>query len=75
MPACPRPGAGIPELTVPVARAATGAGTTAMRGRDRPGGPRADGDLAGRHPRDGRPGAVTGPAGRGGRAAVPAGPA
>jgi hypothetical protein len=27
-----------------------------MRVRDRPGGPRADGDFAGRYPRDGRPG-------------------
>ena len=41
---------------MPVARAATPAGTTAMRARDRPGGLRADGDFTGWYPRDGRPG-------------------
>ena len=52
----PRLGAGVPELTARVARAGNPAGTTAMRVRDRLGGLRADEDVAGWYPRDGRPG-------------------
>ncbi len=56
MPVRPRVGAGVPELTARVARAANPAGTTAMQLRDRLDGLRADEDFAGWYRRDGRPG-------------------
>jgi hypothetical protein len=46
----PRPGAGVPELTARVARAANPAGTTAMQLRDRLDGLWEDGDFAGWRP-------------------------
>src|SRR5512133_3795528 len=52
----PRLGAGVPELTARVARAANRAGTTAMWVRDRLDGLWADEDFASWYPRDGRPG-------------------
>ena len=52
----PRLGAGVPELTVRMARASNPAGTTAMWVRDRLDGLWADEDFAGWYPRDGRPG-------------------
>ena len=52
----PRLGAGVPELTARVARAANPAGTTAMQLRDRLDGLWADEDFASWYPRDGRPG-------------------